>query len=215
MRIHPPRRNFWANNPHWARWRWTRPYRWATWAAVTAWFPWGSSWGSYSYYDYGGNVEYRDNYVYVEDEQVCTAEEYADQAVALAGTGAEALDAAVSQDADVEWMTLGVFALVHEEQDDPTMYLQLAVSKDGMISGTYYNSVSDETLPIQGSVDKDSQRAAWSAGDNSNTVMETGVYNLTQDETSVLIHFGDQEQQQWLMVRLEDPESEQETGGNP
>ncbi len=58
-------------------------------------------------------------------------------------------------------------------------------------------------------VDKNTQRAAWTIGDNKSNVLETGVNNLTQDETSVLVHFGTERTQTWLMVRLEDPESEQ------
>jgi hypothetical protein len=35
--------------------------------------------------------------------------------------------------------------------------------------------------------------------------METGIINLTQDTTPVLIHFADGTTQQWLLVRLEKP----------
>ena len=186
----------------------TRPYRWATWAAMTTWFPWGNTWGSSTYYDYGSNVIYEGDNVYVDGEQVATAEEYAEQAIELADTGAQAIEEAVAQDADIEWMPLGVFALAHEDEGEANLFFQLAVSKDGTISGTYYNATTEETQSVQGSVDKESQRAAWTVGDNKNTVLETGIYNLTQDETSVLIHFGDQKAQTWLMVRLEEPSEE-------
>jgi len=36
--------------------------------------------------------------------------------------------------------------------------LQLAVSKEGVISGTYYNSDTDIARPIKGTVDKKTQR---------------------------------------------------------
>jgi hypothetical protein len=39
--------------------------------------------------------------------------------------------------------------------------------------------------------------------------METGIYNLTQEETTVLVHFGPEQTQQWLLVRLEEPASEE------
>jgi hypothetical protein len=86
------------------------------------------------------------------------------------------------------------------------MYFQLAVDKQGTIAGTYYNTSTDKSLPVQGSVDKKTQRAAWTVGDKKTTVVETGVYNLTQDEAPAVIHFGNQRQQTWLLVRLEDPE---------
>ena len=38
--------------------------------------------------------------------------------------------------------------------------------------------------------------------------METGVSNLTKDEAPSLIHLANGQTQQWLLVRLDDPEGE-------
>ena len=57
-------------------------------------------------------------------------------------------------------------------------------------------------------MEQQTQGAAWTVGDKKSTVVETGIYNLTQDETPVLVHFGNQQTQTWLMVRVEEPESE-------
>lgn len=202
-----PRRDFWRDNPRAARWGWNRPYRWATWGALTGWFSWGSGSGE-NYYDYGGDVYYDDQNVYYGDEAVATTEEYAEQAIGLADAGAQAVDQAPD---DTEWMSLGVFALTHEEKGDPTMYFQLAVAKDGTIAGTYYNSSTKQSKPVQGAVDRNTQRAAWSVGDKSDTVIETGIYNLTKDETPVLLHYGTEKTQTWLLVRMEEPAEEQTT----
>jgi hypothetical protein len=35
--------------------------------------------------------------------------------------------------------------------------------------------------------------------------METGIFNLTKDQTGVLAHFGKERTQQWTMVRLKEP----------
>ena len=35
---------------------------------------------------------------------------------------------------------------------------------------------------------------------------ETGLYNLTQDEAPALIHIGKDKTQQWMLVRLKQPE---------
>jgi hypothetical protein len=43
-------------------------------------------------------------------------------------------------------------------------------------------------------------------GKNKSTVCETGVYNLTQDEAPALLHVGKDKTQQWLLVRLKQPE---------
>jgi hypothetical protein len=173
-------------------------------------------------YDYGtgGNVYYQGDTVYVQGAPYASAQVYSEEALQIADAGALALAAQKppaedQQNAEEEWLPLGVFALADENDGDPIMYLQLAVNKQGIISGSYYNSVTDQSLPIQGSVDRESQRAAWTVGDNSTTVMETGIQNLTQDETQVLIHFGDDRTQTWLLVRIDQPEEGATQEGTP
>ena len=55
-------------------------------------------------------------------------------------------------------------------------------------------------------MDKKTQRAAWIVGDSKDTVYETGIGNLTEAETTMLVHFGKDRTQQWTLVRLEPPE---------
>ena len=203
MRRNPPRNNFWGGNRY-AR-RWTRPYRAASWGAVTSWFPWG--WSQPRAYNYGDNVYVEGDTVYYGDEVVGTQQEYGEQAYAIAST-AEAIAPEPAAD-DSEWMSLGVFALTQDGQasgPEPNLFLQLAVSKDGMIAGTYNNSSSDKSSDIEGAVDQESQRSAWTVGGKDWPVMETGIVNLTKDEAPALIHFADGQTQEWLMIRLEDPE---------
>ncbi|EAQ81156.1 hypothetical protein [Blastopirellula marina] len=182
---------------------------------LTSWFYWGNTWGTPCYYYYGDNVIYDTQYVYINDAPVATTVQYAQQASDYAAVGREALAANPPTDENGEnWMPLGVFALANQDEGDPIMYLQLAVDKDGIIAGTYYNTETKTNLPVQGSVDKDSQRAAWTIGDKTSTVMETGIYNLTQDETPLLIHFGEEKTQTWMLVRL--PENkEAPAAGDP
>jgi hypothetical protein len=85
------------------------------------------------------------------------------------------------------------------------MYLQLAVSKQGVINGTVQNTATDTAQPIEGMVDKETQRAAWAIQGKSSPIMETGLGNLTQDTTPALVHFADGTTQQWLLVRLDQP----------
>jgi hypothetical protein len=88
--------------------------------------------------------------------------------------------------------------------------MQLQIAEDGTIGGTYYNSVSESTQTLQGAVDKETQRAAWSVGDKSQTIVETGLYNLTKDEAPALLHFGTEKTQNWLLVRMDEPDEDQE-----
>ena len=116
-----------------------------------------------------------------------------------------------------EWLPLGVFALSRGDTGVSNTVLQLAVSKEGVISGTYYNSDTDIARPVKGTVDKKTQRAAWTFADgkDTNIVMEAGINNLTQDQTEALVHFGKDITQQWLMVRLQKPPAQKtETGAS-
>lgn len=60
-------------------------------------------------------------------------------------------------------------------------------------------------------MDKKTQRAAWTIGDNKDNVMKTGIYNLTRDETPMLVHFGKDKTEQWLLVRMDQDEQQQES----
>jgi hypothetical protein len=85
------------------------------------------------------------------------------------------------------------------------MYLQLAVSKQGIISGTYQNTATQAIESIEGMVDKQTQRAAWTVVGKTRPLMETGIVSLTEDNAPALVHFADGTTQQWLMVRLDKP----------
>ena len=204
-----PRAAFWKDNPYWARWRWTRPYRWATWGALAGWFSWGASGASYSY---GENIYYEGDYVYYGDKQVATSEQYAEQAQDLATTAPDPAD-------ESEWLPLGVFALTSDGQASgapPTIFLQLTVNKEGIIAGTVTNTEDpDNVQAIEGMVDKKTQRTAWAVQGKSSPIMETGLANLTKDEVPALLQFADGQSRQWLMVRLEDPEGQAATQWRP
>jgi hypothetical protein len=151
-------------------------------------------------YDYGSTLVYQDNSVFYNGEPVATAEEYATQASDLATAGQAAKPAETE-----EWQSLGVFAMVQGDEKDANNIFQLAINKDGVIRGNYYNGLTDTTIPLYGSVDKKTQRAAWIVGEKKDTVYETGVGNLAQPETSMLVHTSKDRTQQWTLVRLEPP----------
>jgi hypothetical protein len=83
--------------------------------------------------------------------------------------------------------------------------IQLAVNKQGVIRGNYTDTTANTSQVIQGSVDKKTQRVAFTVGDNTANVIETGLYNLTKDEAPCLIHFGQDRTEQWDLVRLNNP----------
>ena len=165
--------------------------------------------GDTSYYEYGDNLYYEGDDVYYEGEVVATADEYADQAQAIATNIPD-----VDPDA-VEWMPLGVFAFTQKDGsvENATLYMQLSISKEGIIAGTFQNTATDTGVEVEGTIDRESQRAAWGPVGKSWPIMETGIFNLTENQSDALLHFADGQTQQWTMVRLDQPEEGQ--GGTP
>ncbi len=153
---------------------------------------------------YGDTVYYENNQVYYGDQPVATAEEYAQQAEQIATSAPE------TADETAEWMPLGIFAVTGDSESssaEPTIYLQLAVNKDGVIAGAGYNSATDKTVDIDGMVDKETQRAAWVVSGTTSPVMETGIANLTEDEAPALLHRSADKTERVLLIRLEEPDA--------
>jgi hypothetical protein len=185
----------------WAAAGWTAGRAWdaATWPAVGAWCDWGAS-VQPAQYLYGNNITYQGDEVYYGTQPVATADEYYQQASTLA-------QSAPSPTPDSnEWMPLGVFSLVQGDQTDSNTMFQLAISKSGALAGNYYSVLTEATLPVHGAVQKRTQRAAWTVGDNKTTVYDAGLSSLTAEEAPLLLHFGKDRTQQWMLVRLEQPQ---------
>ncbi|MFO0792267.1 MAG: hypothetical protein U0805_22640 [Pirellulales bacterium] len=203
--------NHWYNHDWWDHHHIHFPYypnfnywAWAAWPAITGWVDYG--WSQPIYYNYGDNVYYDGGQVYYGDQPVASTEEYSQQAASIAA------NVPTTKPADDDWMPLGVFAITTDGEPsdaDPTKYLQLAVSKQGVLNGTLQDSQTDSAQSLSGMVDKQTQRAAWTVAGKSWPVMETGLSNLTQDTAPALVHFQDGTTQQWLLVRLDQPKDEQ------
>jgi hypothetical protein len=184
-----------------------RPGRWAL--AVTTWAAadWATA-GDYCgctgdgiYYDYGQNVAYEDGTVYYGDQPVASAEQYYDQAGQIAAAGQESQNE--------EWLPLGVFAVIGEPTQTQTdKVVQLAMNKEGVIRGNLQDSLADKVMPVVGAVDKKTQRVAIKLEGNDSVVVETGLYDLTNDEVPVLVHFGSDRQETRTLVRLKQPEDQ-------
>ena len=146
----------------------------------------------------GASYDYSEDTAYVNGQATPIDEQYAEEATQIAQAGTAA------QPDNTEWMPLGVFALVQEEKGEPTMFLQLVISKQGIIGGTYNNTTSNQSSAISGSLDRETQRVAMFT-EKKTPVVETGIQNLTQDQAPALVHFKDGQTQRWLLVRLPEP----------
>jgi len=180
-----------------------------SWDSLDGWF--GTTMDP-DYYDYGNDIVYQDDNVYVNGQDAGTADQYYQQASDLAANGAE-----TQSGDDQQWMPLGVFAMTHSDQANANsnLVIQLAVDKQGTIRGNYTDTKTNQTLPVQGSVDLKTQRAAWTIGTNTKDVIETGLYNLTKDEAPILVHFGQDRTEQWLLVRIKQEDQTASTDSQP
>ncbi len=169
-------------------------WRGANWSSAANWM--GGGWDSpYYYSDDGSMIPPPPEPVYVESS---TTNVYNQPIVQS--------NVQDNQQADLgDWLPLGVFAIGKDASvvNNASMFLQLALNKQGEIAGTYYNSSTDKTSPVEGLVDNQTQLVAIQLSDNpSSPILKTGIYNLTQDQTNVTIFFPDNSQQNWIMVRL-------------
>ena len=199
----------------WGRWGWAG--YWPGYYPLDPWWWWGTAtWSSVAtyaslppepeYIDYGMNVVYEGDTVYV-DNQPIPAKKYDGQLLEAAASVEQPPPPLPPSDPKQsgEWMPLGVFALVQEERGDPVMFFQLSMNREGTISGAFQSTLTNDSHPVAGKVDKASQRAAWRVGDNGKTLYETSVANLTQDVSPIVIRFDNNDTQTWLLVRMPQP----------
>lgn len=132
-------RGWYTNHPGiWYAAGWAAGSAWtaASWASLGTWFAYGDT--TPVDYDYGSNVTYDNDTVYVNNQpagtadQVVSASRHAGDRWRLGPTGGRC-----------PWMPLGVFALSQKGYDSSNVAIQLAVDKQGIIRGNYTN-----TLPI-------------------------------------------------------------------
>lgn len=174
-----------------ARANWWRP---AAWAMLAGWGAW--NWSTPYYYDDGGyaypitTTESTYSPTVIQSQDIQTQPTQSIQNTATAGD---------------DWLSLGVFAVANNA--DAAAYtnhfIQLAINRNGEIAGVLYNSTTDTARELTGMVDPTSQIAYWSMANRADSpIASTGIYNLTEDETPINVHFADGSDQTWSLVRL-------------
>jgi hypothetical protein len=172
------------------------------WENVNTWF--GGQWQPYDY-TYGNELTYENGDVCVDGHPVATANKYYESAMAIAQSGERAN---LSREAvPGSWLPLGVFNLIPKGVKNSPMLIQLAVNKDGIIRGNYFDPPAGNLQLIQGAIDQQTERAAWVVADRKNIIFDLLAINLTKNETPVLVHVGKDKPEQWLLVRLIQPQA--------
>lgn len=167
-------------------------WRAATWSTLAGWGAW--SWSTPYYYDDDGYAypitvtESTSSYPY-SSSTMSSQSSIPTQTATTAG----------------DWLPLGVFAVTSDSKTatQSNHFIQLAVNRSGEIAGVLYNSLTDAAHDLTGMVDPNSQKAYWYMANKANApISSTGIYNLTEDQTSINVHFSDGSDQPWTLVRL-------------
>jgi len=198
---------------HWDHWgRFDHHHRnWWSWCSapiLTSWFSFGFPTASYWDYGPGEYIFCNDGVVYVNGVWFEPAPIFYERTMLIAEAAPVWTPA---QAAEVDWLPLGVFAVARDGVVDNNLLVQLAVTKEGVLGGTLFNQLTGVTFPINGMVDKESQRAVWMFTDDTGAqvMMESSIFNLTQPEATGLVHYGPDNIQVIEFVRLEDPNAGQ------
>jgi hypothetical protein len=128
------------------------------------------------------------------------------EAAALAKTGA------VDPPQDAKLLPLGVYSLAPAGQEEASAMLQLSVGKDGLLRGSYYDLLSNQGHPIQGAVDKKTQRVSWTIGQHGKVLFETSLANLTQETGPLTVHYENGKARAWTIARYKGEEGEAAAG---
>jgi hypothetical protein len=182
---------WYADHPQ--AWQYTHPHAdaWAaaTAAGVAAWFGWSTA-------PYGYTTGTTSTVVEGEAGDGSDATRFESGSTPIgAGT------AAVDPPAGLEWLPLGVYALAPIGQDEATTIVQVSVSKEGTVRGNYYDFITDQSLPVNGKIDRANQRATWNVGKGT-ALFETTVGELLKETTPVAVKFAEGRTQKWQLVRL-------------
>lgn len=172
---------------------WWRP---AAWATLAAWGTW--RWSTPYYYDEGGYV-----YPLSADEY---AYSYPYDATTTATQTVQTQPAQTTATVSEDWLPLGVFAVASNSNAAAytNLFIQLALNRNGEIAGVLYNSTTDDAQDLTGMVDTTSQKAYWPMDNRADApIASTGIYNLTEDQTPINVHFADGSDQTWTLVRLQ------------
>jgi hypothetical protein len=111
-----------------------------------------------------------------------------------------------------EFLPLGVFALAPPSEKNASVLVELAVSKEGEVRGNYYDVLSGQEQPIQGRLDKQTQKATFTAGSGGKVTFETTLASLTKPTGSVTLRFENGQTRKWALARFDDAQGQQ-TGG--
>jgi hypothetical protein len=180
-------------------WGWGNPWAAAGWGAAAGWLGMDALNGAGYGYPATTQVVTSDNSAteptnQVADNTTPETEYPAAEASQLANNGAQ------EPGTDARFLPLGVYSIAPQGSDEATGLVQLAVSKEGVLRGTFVDA-EDKDHAISGAVDKKTGRVAWTAAPNSKTVYHTTLQELTKESgPSPLLVSSEHGQAKWTIA---------------
>jgi hypothetical protein len=155
-------------------------------------------------YEFGDNVKYQNEVVYFGDQPTAKAADFYRIAQTLAAKGVVKVVPGTKSPppSTADWQPLGIFSLVHPTQKFSTTLFQLAVNKQGLVRGNCYNVLTGQLDTIHGAADKTNSRLAFTVGNNRSVIYDSGVGNLLNAQSPILVHMSKDQREQMTMVRL-------------
>lgn len=181
----------------------TNLWRPAAWATLANWGAW--DWATPYYYDNG-------NAYPITDTSGTTTSSYnttpmqSYTTTPSQPTWPQPVQNTQTTQVEGDWLPLGIFAVSSQANAaaQTNRFLQLAINRNGEISGVLFNSATDAAQDLIGTVNSNTQMAYWSLANRPGApVASTGIYNLTEDQTSINVRFSDGSNQTWTLVRLQ------------
>ena len=115
---------------------------------------------------------------------------------------------------DAQYLPLGVFSLAKQDESDTSQLLQLAVTKDGVVRGSFFDLATNKEQTVRGAIDKETSLVAFTIGDDKN-VYETGLTSLTSEGGDISKFAADDSLGRYTLERMEDPDKKDEDANKP
>jgi hypothetical protein len=109
---------------------------------------------------------------------------------------------------DAQYLSFGVFGIAAPGSQDASALIQLAVDRQGVLYGNYYDVLTGKESPITGKVDKQTELATFKVEGNESVEFEVSLVSLTQPTGTLTLRTADGKTRQASLSRLEDPSAQ-------
>jgi len=184
--------SWYAQHPN--AWQATHPHAGAAAVVTTATV---AAWVGGGYSAQAGSGDSSTTIIYEEAPKESTL------ATAPATAPTYAASPAPAEPTDVEaWLPVGIYQLATSKDAPALLMLQLVVDHHGTLRGVYYDSITDTSHNIVGTLNLNTKVAQWRFETSSQVTFQTSFDELTKSAGTVQV-LAPTGPQQWLLARVE------------